>query len=68
MQYDGEASAPHEDLVHSALIYGSDEGFMQAAVPFIEEGVEAGEPTLIAVQGQNVENLRGGPREASRRA
>jgi anti-sigma regulatory factor (Ser/Thr protein kinase) len=58
MQYEGEASAPHEGFVHSALIYGSDDAFMDVAMPFVEQGILAGEPTLIAVQGQNVEHLR----------
>jgi anti-sigma regulatory factor (Ser/Thr protein kinase) len=58
MQYEGEASAPHQDLVHSALIYGSDDAFMSVARRFVEEGIEAGEPTLVAVQGRNVESLR----------
>jgi anti-sigma regulatory factor (Ser/Thr protein kinase) len=58
MQSKGEASAPHEGFVHSALIYGSDDAFMEVAQPFVEQGVLAGEPTLVAVQGRNVENLR----------
>jgi anti-sigma regulatory factor (Ser/Thr protein kinase) len=58
MQYQGEASAPHEGFVHSALIYGSDDAFMEAARPFVEQGIQAGEATLVAVQPRNVENLR----------
>jgi anti-sigma regulatory factor (Ser/Thr protein kinase) len=58
MQYDGEASAPQEGFVHSALIYGSDDAFMDVALPFVEQGILAGEPTLVAVQGRNVEHLR----------
>jgi anti-sigma regulatory factor (Ser/Thr protein kinase) len=59
MQYHGEASAPHrKGFEHSALIYGSDEAFLETAVPFVEGGVAAGEPALVAVQGRNIENLR----------
>jgi anti-sigma regulatory factor (Ser/Thr protein kinase) len=58
MQSQGEASAPHMGFVHPALIYGSDEEFMEVALPFVQEGVVAEEPTLVAVQGRNVENLR----------
>jgi anti-sigma regulatory factor (Ser/Thr protein kinase) len=59
MQYHGEASAPHENgFEHSALIYGSDEAFLETALPFVEGGVAAGEPTLVAVQGRNIESLR----------
>ena len=59
MQYEGDASAPDIGFVHSALVYGSDDAFMQFALPFVEQGVEAGESMLIAVGGGNIENLRG---------
>jgi anti-sigma regulatory factor (Ser/Thr protein kinase) len=58
MQSKGEASAPPAGFVHSALIYGSDAAFTDVALPFIEGGIEAGEPTLAAVQAQNIQNLR----------
>jgi anti-sigma regulatory factor (Ser/Thr protein kinase) len=58
VQYEGDASAPDEGFVHSALIYGSDDAFMDVALPFVERAIEAGEPTLVAVQAHNVENLR----------
>ncbi len=54
----GEASVPEQGLVHSALIYGSDSEFLDVCVPFIERRVELGEPTLVAVQPANAENLR----------
>jgi anti-sigma regulatory factor (Ser/Thr protein kinase) len=40
------------------LIYRSDEEFMAVALPFVESAIDAGEPTLVAVQAANVENLR----------
>jgi anti-sigma regulatory factor (Ser/Thr protein kinase) len=58
MHNNGEASAPDTAFVHPALIYGSDDEFMQVALPFVEQGIAAGEPTLVAVQGRNIENLR----------
>jgi anti-sigma regulatory factor (Ser/Thr protein kinase) len=59
MQFHGEASDPHRNgFEHSALIYGSDDAFLETAVPFVEGGVAAGEPTLVSVQGRNIENLR----------
>jgi anti-sigma regulatory factor (Ser/Thr protein kinase) len=58
MQSEGEASAPQNGFFHSALIYGSDDAFMDVALPFVEEGRAAEEPTLVAVQAANVENLR----------
>ena len=56
----GETSTPHRGFVHQALIYGSDEEFVGVALPFVEEGIAAGEPTLVAAQRRNVENLREG--------
>jgi len=58
MDYYGEASAPNEAFVHSALIYGSDDAFMDVALPYVEEAIDAHEPVLVAVQSQNLENLR----------
>jgi anti-sigma regulatory factor (Ser/Thr protein kinase) len=58
MQYEGEASAPGDPFSHSALIYGSDDVFLDVALPFVEEGIAGHEPTLVAVSAQNVENLR----------
>jgi anti-sigma regulatory factor (Ser/Thr protein kinase) len=59
MQFHGEASVPHgKGFEHWALIYGSDEAFLETALPFVEDGVGAGEPVLVAVQGRNIESLR----------
>ena len=54
----GEASAPDRGFLHSALIYGSDDAFGEVAVPFVRQGIAAGEPVLVAVQGPNLEGLR----------
>jgi anti-sigma regulatory factor (Ser/Thr protein kinase) len=59
MQYDGgEPSDPQRGFVHQALIYHSDQGFIDVSLPFVREGIEAEEPTLVAVQRRNVDNLR----------
>lgn len=58
MQYEGEASAPDSGFVHSALLYGSGDAFMEVALSFLEQGVASGEPALVAVRSENVENLR----------
>jgi anti-sigma regulatory factor (Ser/Thr protein kinase) len=58
MCFQGEASASDNGFVHSALIYGSDDAFMDVCLPFVEHGIEAGEPTLVAVQASNIDNLR----------
>jgi len=58
MKFDGEASGLGNGFVHEALIYGSDQEFMDVAFPFVTEGISSDEPTLVAVQGRHVENLR----------
>ena len=58
MQYEGDASVPHAGFVHSALIYRSDDAFLEVALPFVERGIAGGEPVLVAVQGTNLEQLR----------
>ena len=58
MQYEGEASAPDIGFVHSALVYRSDDAFMEVALPCLEEGMAAGEPALVAVRPENAESLR----------
>jgi anti-sigma regulatory factor (Ser/Thr protein kinase) len=52
-----EGSLHPEGFVHPALIYGSDEEFLDVALPFVEEGIERGEPALVAVRAANAENL-----------
>jgi anti-sigma regulatory factor (Ser/Thr protein kinase) len=59
MQWNGEASDPEAGFIHQAMIYGSDQEFMDVARPFIEDGLEMQEPTLVAVQDRHVESLRG---------
>jgi anti-sigma regulatory factor (Ser/Thr protein kinase) len=58
MQFNGEASGPGNGFIHQALIYGSDEEFMDVAVPFIEGGLRSKQPTMVTVQGRHVDNLR----------
>ena len=58
MKFDGEASGLGNGFVHEALIYGSDQEFMDVAFPFVTEGISSDEPTLVAVQDRHVENLR----------
>src|SRR3954451_1818395 len=58
MKTDGDASGPAHGFVHKALIYGSDEEFIDVALPFVEDGLEAREPMLVAVQHRHIENVR----------
>ncbi len=43
---------------HSALFYSGADAFLEGALPFLEEAVAAGEPTLVAVAGAKIELLR----------
>ena len=46
------------DFFHQALIYEGPEGFLEAAEPFVREGIEEGEPILVRVRADNAEKLR----------
>jgi len=47
-----------ESFRHEALIYEGDHGFLAGAVPFVREGLEAGEPIMVAVGADRIELLR----------
>jgi anti-sigma regulatory factor (Ser/Thr protein kinase) len=53
-----EARRDDDGFSHPALVYASDQEFMDVALPFVEEGWARSEPALVAVQERNVENLR----------
>jgi anti-sigma regulatory factor (Ser/Thr protein kinase) len=57
MHSHGEASGHGDGFAHQALLYGSDQEFMDVALPFVEEGLSAKQPTLVAVQERHIENL-----------
>jgi hypothetical protein len=42
---------------HEALLHEGDDGFLEASVPFIREGLEAGEPVLVAVSDHRLTML-----------
>jgi anti-sigma regulatory factor (Ser/Thr protein kinase) len=44
---DGNGPPHHSGYVHDLLLYGSDRELLDVAVPFIREGVGAGEPVLV---------------------
>jgi anti-sigma regulatory factor (Ser/Thr protein kinase) len=54
---------PH--FSHEALFYDSDEQFLEGIVSLVRKGLEAGEPTLIAVGRSKGEMLRGELGEAA---
>src|SRR3954447_26281414 len=57
MEFVGEASDPHDQLIHQALIYDSDQEFLDVVVPFVDQAVAASEPALVAVHERNAEIL-----------
>jgi len=50
--------APYGGFVHEAAFFGSDEEFLSVVVPFVEAGVDAGEPALVALAGSTADLLR----------
>ena len=54
------ASCPHaEGFAHEALLYEGTDGFLEGTVPFVREGLEAGEAILVAVPAARADALRG---------
>jgi anti-sigma regulatory factor (Ser/Thr protein kinase) len=61
----GRDAAGAEDCFrHESLLYAGDDEFLGGTVPFIEDGLEAGEPVLVAVgpQGRTLIEQALGPR------
>jgi anti-sigma regulatory factor (Ser/Thr protein kinase) len=46
-------------LTHEAILYRGLEGFLEAASPFLAQGVERGEPTMVAVCAPKIAALIG---------
>lgn len=51
-------TAEVEPFAHPALFYRGDRQYLDGTVPFVREGVEAGEPVTVAVPGQNLKLIR----------
>src|SRR5690242_4105032 len=50
--------APTNTFRHEALLYAGEDGFVAGTVPFIRDGVAAGEPVLVVVDADKLERLR----------
>jgi anti-sigma regulatory factor (Ser/Thr protein kinase) len=50
---------PAGKLVHHGLLYRDTDEFLAGTVPFVEHGLDAGQPVLVAVPGPRVELLAG---------
>lgn len=51
-------ASPVERFVHPALFYRGEAEYLAGTVPFVRDGLAAGEPVAIAVPGGNLELLR----------
>jgi anti-sigma regulatory factor (Ser/Thr protein kinase) len=52
------AAAGHTGHFHEALCYRSDDEFLAVVVPFLLDGVAAGEPTLVSLADDDAARLR----------
>lgn len=50
---------PHTDFHHEAFFYGDGDEFLAGALPFLRDGLEAGEPALVAVTRSRAKELKG---------
>jgi anti-sigma regulatory factor (Ser/Thr protein kinase) len=46
-------------FAHQALIYAGDEEFLAGTLPFVRDGLDAGEPVLVALPEDKIAALRG---------
>jgi anti-sigma regulatory factor (Ser/Thr protein kinase) len=50
---------PHEEVFsHEALLYADADEFLDGTLPFVREGVDAGEPVLVVLAAEKNERLR----------
>ena len=49
------------EFVHEALLYTDEDEFLRGTVPFLEHGLRAGEPMLVAVGADKIAANRGRP-------
>lgn len=45
-------------LVHAAAWYDGDEQLLELALPFVQGGLDAGEPTVVALDDRHAELIR----------
>jgi anti-sigma regulatory factor (Ser/Thr protein kinase) len=58
MQLSAGGARPADGFRHEAFLYAGPQEFVAGAVPFIEDGLAAGEPVLVAVPAPRIELLR----------
>lgn len=52
------AAAGHHGHLHEALLYSSERELLDVAIPFLRDGVAAGEPTVVGLGAANADRLR----------
>jgi len=58
LEADQSPQKPHDSYRHEALLYRGDDEFVAGTVPFIREGLDAGQPVMVAVIAPKIERLR----------
>jgi anti-sigma regulatory factor (Ser/Thr protein kinase) len=51
-------TTPTDSFLHEALLYAGEQEFLDGTVPFVRDGVAAGEPVLVVVAGEKIALLR----------
>ena len=59
-------NADHDDFHHEALLYADEDEFLAGTVPFVRDGVWAGEPVLVAVRPDRADGAGGRARRRGR--
>ena len=54
-------AAPAEAFCHEALFYDGETAYLEGTVPFLREGVRAGEPVMVVVREDKIALLRDPP-------
>ena len=47
-----------DPFLHPAFFYGDAADYLAGIVPFVREGIDAGEPVMVAVPGPNLDRIR----------
>lgn len=46
------------EFAHEALLYAGDDGFLEETIPFVLDGIAAGEPVLVVLRAAKIERIR----------
>jgi anti-sigma regulatory factor (Ser/Thr protein kinase) len=55
---DAERTSAGDPFTHPALFYSGDQDYLAGTLPFVRQGLRAGDPVAVAVPGPNLELLR----------